>query len=138
MVREVSRHNMLGICGALFLIGSLVILGCRGNEASSTPEPTAPAALATTTPGPRPSAGFFGLLPAARTGTCPEGRDWPLLYWRGNEIAIAQASGVCEKADRFWVRRGADWLGYAIGVPDFAVDDYRLSPGEAVFVRGGN
>jgi hypothetical protein len=51
-------------------------------------------------------------------------------------MPMAQASGACPTADRYWTRRNIEWLGYATGVPEFTVDDFRIVTGEAIFMRG--
>jgi hypothetical protein len=127
----------------------VLLAGCAGDgaaPAAATPQagsssgtPTSVLlGLPTTTPvaaGISPAA-FWGVSPAAVSGECPQAGEWPLYYWRGPELQISLATAACPTADRYWARRNADWMAFATGVPEFAVDDFRVVTGEALFIRG--
>jgi hypothetical protein len=69
--------------------------------------------------------------------SCPEARQWLLLYWGGpNNTAIAAAAEACPNADNLWVSREGRWLGYSKAAPA-ASENWNVIAGEAHFIRGG-
>lgn len=76
------------------------------------------------------------LAAAGAAQTCPASGQWLLLYWAGATGArIAMVASVCPSADRYWLYRGGQWLGFAAGLTA-ASDSWDIQRGEAHFVHG--
>jgi hypothetical protein len=121
----------------MVLVAAMFLMGMRAADAPAQPAPN----------GPPPSRGASVLespqwlnQPPGTGGasrTCPAANEWLLLYWGGQETPIQGTIDACTNANRFWVRRGSRWIGYAVAlVLPGTNDEFQVQPGEAAFVHG--